>query len=411
MKTIVAVLACACLAGFGAELRSAAPEVTAELQALLDQQREVVIPARDKPYLVGATLRMRSHQTLVLKPGVVLAAVPDKFHGKNDEFLRLEGLEDVRISGYGAEIRMRKPDYQDLQRYSRSEWRHGIAVLDCRDVVVEGVTVRASGGDGLYIGTTRPDGFCSNVVVRDCVFDDNHRQGISVISVEKLLVEHCILSNTSGTDPEAGIDFEPNKPTQRLVECVVRDTLALNNRQLGFHGWLKNVTASTLPVSIRFERCTAIGGEASAHIGCVVAGGRGAIEFADCVFTGAKVHGIRLRDKDANGVGLVFRNCFISLVGVKKYTSRRGKGYDLNAPIALFTIYRRSAMPGGVQFEGCRVIDGERRPAIILADPIDFAANGFSGVTGTLTISTPGQEAMRFHGTRLDAASELIIRR
>ena len=411
MKTMVAALACACLAGIGAELKSGADEVTAELQSLLAREAEVVVPAREKPYLVGATLRMRSNQTLVLKPGAVLAAAPDRFHGKNDEFLALDGLENVRLHGYGAEIRMRKQDYQDARRYGRSEWRHGIVVRDCRKVVIEGVTVRSSGGDGLYIGTLKPDGYSADIVVRDCVFDDNHRQGISVISAERLLVEHCILSNTSGTDPESGIDFEPNKPTQRLVECVVRDTLAVNNRQLGFHGWLKNVTAETRPVSIRFERCTAIGGEASAHIGCVVAGGRGAIEFADCVFTGPKVHGIRLRDKDARGVGLVFRNCFISQVGVKKYTSRRGKGYDLNAPIALFTIYKRSATPGGVRFEECRIIDGEKRPAIVVADPIDFAADGFSRITGTLSVSTPNAQVMQLHGTRLEASTDLQIRR
>ena len=320
------------------------------------------------------------------------------------------GLENVRIVGYGAEIRMRKKDYQDEQRYVRSEWRHGIAVRDCRNVSIEGLTVRASGGDGLYIGTRKPDGFCSKMLVKNCVFDDNHRQGISVISAEELLIDHCILSNTNGTDPESGIDFEPNKPEQRLVNCIVRDTLACNNRQLGFHGWLKNIQEQTTPVSIRFERCTAIGGEASAHFGCIVAGGRGKVEFSDCTFTAPAVNGLRIRDKDANGVELVFRNCFISQVGVKKYTSRKGRGYDLNAPIAMFTIYQRTATPGGVRFENCVVVDGEKRPAIVLADPIDFAPDGFSNVTGTLNVSTPNSEVMKLYGTTLTDAENMKIK-
>ena len=397
------------LVGIGAELKSDAQDITKELQQLLRTEREVVIPARETPYQVAEPLSMSSNQTLVLQPGVVLETAPDTFHGRNDEFLSLENLENVRIHGYGAEIRMRKKDYQDLERYSRSEWRHGIAMRDCKNVAVEGLTVRASGGDGLYIGTRKPDGFCSKVQIKECVFDDNHRQGISVISVEDLLVEHCILSNTCGTDPESGIDFEPNNPLQRLSNCIVRDTLATNNRQLGFHAWLKNITEQTTPVSIRFERCTAVGGEASTHIGCVVAGGKGKIEFADCLFTAPAVNGIRLRDKDSKGVQLSFRNCFVSNVGVKKYTSRKGKGYDLNAPIAIFTIYQRSATPGGIHFENCVVLDQERRPVLVIADPIDFALEGFSGITGTLKASSPNQEPIQLYGTKLNGEADLII--
>ena len=410
MKTLFLAPVLACLTGLGAELKSSALDVTMELQQLLNSEREVVVPAREEPYLVGKPLAMSSNQTLLLKPGTVLLAAPDAFHDKNDEFLTLENLENVHIVGYGAEIRMRKKDYQDEQRYVRSEWRHGIAVRDCRNVSIEGLTVRASGGDGLYIGTRKPDGFCSKMLVKNCVFDDNHRQGISVISAEELLIDHCILSNTNGTDPESGIDFEPNKPEQRLVNCIVRDTLACNNRQLGFHGWLKNIQEQTTPVSIRFERCTAIGGEASAHFGCIVAGGRGKVEFSDCTFTAPAVNGLRIRDKDANGVELFFRNCFISQVGVKKYTSRKGRGYDLNAPIAMFTIYQRTATPGGVRFENCVVVDGEKRPAIVLADPIDFAPDGFSNVTGTLNVSTPNSEVMKLYGTTLTDAENMKIK-
>ena len=121
------------------------------------------------------------------------------------------------------------------------------------------------------------------------------------------------------------------------------------------------------------------------------------------------MNGIRLRDKDSKGVELSFRNCFISNVGVKKYTSRKGKGYDLNAPIAIFTIYQRSATPGGIHFENCVVLDKENRPVIVIADPIDFAPEGFSGITGTLKVSSPAQAPIQLYGTKLNDASELLI--
>lgn len=413
MKKLFLMLVCSALAANAAVLKSDSADVTGELQKMLSREREVIVPARKAPYQISKTLKMSSNQKLILQPGAVLEAAPDKFHGKNDEFLRLENLENVTITGYGAEIRMRKKDYQNLNRYSKSEHRHGIILRDCKNVTISGVTVRATGGDGLYIGTRKRNvgGWCSNVTVRDCVFDDNHRQGISVISVEKLLVERCVLSNTSGTAPESGIDFEPNNPLQKLTDCVVRDTLAINNREIGFHMWLKNIQESTTPVSIRFERCVSVGGFASVHAGVGNAGAKGDVEFVDCQFINPLVNGIRVRDKNADSFGLIFRNCQISGVGDHKYTSRRGKAYNLNAPVAMFTIYKRATNPGGVVFDNMLIFDAHNRPAFVIADPIDFAANGFSNVTGTVRINSPAAEAIKLYGTTLKGAGQLKLER
>lgn len=412
MKLLYGLFVCGILTAGAAELKTPDIDVTAKLQNLLDTESEVVIPARKQPYQISKSLHMKSNQKLLLKPGAVLEAAPDKFHGRNDEFLKLTKVENVVISGYGAEIRMRKKDYQDIKRYSKSEWRHGIAIRDSKNVEISGITVRSTGGDGLYVGTAYKDGYSYNITVRDAVFDDNHRQGISIISVEKLLVDRCILSNTSGTDPEAGIDFEPNSPGERLIDCVVRDTLALNNRSLGFHMWLKNIRQETPhPVSIRFERCVSVGGACAAHVGFVPDGGRGKVEFVDCQFVNADVNGIRLRDKDSKGAGLVFRNCQISGTGVHKYTSRRGKQYNLNAPVAMFTIYKRSANPGGVVFDNLLIYDTVDRPSLVIADPIDFASKGFADVSGTVWVNSPAAEPVKLYGTEFNGAENLKLQR
>lgn len=68
-------------------------------------------------------------------------------------------------------------------------------------------TVRAcseTGGDGIYINTAW------DVTLRHVLIDGGYRNGISVIAVQTLLVEHSIVANTLGTDPEAGLDIEPN---------------------------------------------------------------------------------------------------------------------------------------------------------------------------------------------------------
>lgn len=68
-----------------------------------------------------------------------------------------------------------------------------------------------------------------------------------------------MLKGTAGTAPEAGIDFEPNGPTERLVNCVMRRCSSENNRGLGYHFYLNQLDASSPPISIRLEDCVSRG--------------------------------------------------------------------------------------------------------------------------------------------------------
>jgi polygalacturonase len=111
---------------------------------------------------------------------------------------------------------MWKEDYQS-EEYRKAEWRMGISLRGCSDVTVEGLSIEKTGGDGVYIGATQEQPFCRDVTIRDVECVDNHRQGISVISAENLLIENCLFAKTDGTAPQAGIDLEPNGPDERLV--------------------------------------------------------------------------------------------------------------------------------------------------------------------------------------------------
>lgn len=81
-----------------------------------------------------------------------------------------------------------------------------------------------------------------------------HRQGISVISAKKLLIEDCTFQKTDGTAPRAGIDFEPNGPDESLTDCVVRNCTFRENAGYGMLFALHNIGKD--PVSIRVEGCT-----------------------------------------------------------------------------------------------------------------------------------------------------------
>ena len=66
-----------------------------------------------------------------------------------------------------------------------------LAIRGCKNVNVSGLTLKDSGGDGIYVDGGRERRASENVVLRDIVCDNHYRQGISVISAENLKVENC----------------------------------------------------------------------------------------------------------------------------------------------------------------------------------------------------------------------------
>lgn len=375
-------------------------DATAAIQQAIDSKAEkIVIPRKETPWIIHKPIQLRSKLTLLLEPGARIVAAKDKFKGRNDSMFVGNNCSDLTISGYGAVIEMRKKDYQDPEKYQKSEWRNGISLRDCSNVTIEGITVRDTGGDGIYLGAS-DNGACRDVKLLDVICDGNHRQGISVISAENLFLERCILINTKGTDPMAGIDFEPNRSGQRLVNIVMRNCVIANNRTMGLHFCFLRLDKDNSEVSMLFENCTVIGGEASVHVGHYSdTGPQGEIIFRNCVFSGASQNGIRLRDKSAR-IKTVFENCSIFNVGTSQLLCRRGRPELLTAPISMYTIYKRSAKPGNVHFKDCLVEDNHNRPFMIIADPIDYTLDGYSDITGNINLINP-------HGTKIEKRTKV----
>ncbi|NLE28992.1 MAG: hypothetical protein GX629_04905, partial [Phycisphaerae bacterium] len=70
----------------------------------------------------------------------------------------------------------------------------------------------------------------------------------------------CIIRNTNGTAPQHGIDFEPNLATQRLIDCVVRNTIIEGNVGSGIGFWLNNLSEENRAnVTATIENCSLIG--------------------------------------------------------------------------------------------------------------------------------------------------------
>ncbi len=195
---------------------------------------------------------------------------------------------------------MWKADYH-TDAYARAEWRHCLSILSCSNVKVYGLTLADSGGDGIYLGVAQRGVTNTNVHIKDVVCDGNNRQGISVISAENLLIEDTVLKNTSGTAPQAGIDFEPNHAGEKIVNCVMRNCVAENNDGGAYVLYLRPLDGTSAPISVRIEDCVSRGTNAISASITTSNGGpngpaQGLIEFVNCRFEDTGTAGISVRD-------------------------------------------------------------------------------------------------------------------
>ena len=368
-------------------------DATEALQAAIDSGApKVVVENMGRPWIVSRTINLRSNQEIVFEKGVIVEAKKGAFLGKGDCLFLAALQRNITIIGYGAVLRMRKLDYTQPP-YEKAEWRHALSIRSCENVRVFGLTLASSGGDGIYLGVAKRGVPNSNIHIKDVVCVDNYRQGISVISAENVLMENVVMRDTSGTPPMAGIDFEPNDPTEVLSNIVMRNCVVQNNSGDGFAFYLHNLNSASRPISIRLEGCRSIGNRRSVSISVGNSKEKtvsGVIEFVDCKFEGSEGAGIYIAQKPPFGCKVRFVKCEISDAALKQVTQ---------SPI-MFASARGNFEPiGGVEFIDCVVRDKVERLPMAFFNPAGVES---TDVIGTLTLIRDGR------ATKFELIRELL---
>lgn len=368
-------------------------DATEALQAAIDSGApKVVVENMGRPWVVSRTINLRSNQEIVFEKGVIVEAKEGAFLGKGDCLFLAALQRNITVIGYGAVFRMRKLDYTKPP-YEKAEWRHTLSIRSCENVRVFGLTLASSGGDGIYLGVAKRGVPNSNIHIKDVVCVDNYRQGISVISAENVLMENVVMRDTSGTPPMAGIDFEPNDPTEVLSNIVMRNCTVQNNSGDGFAFYLHNLNSTSRPISIRLEGCRSIGNRRSVSISVGNSKEKtvgGVIEFVDCKFEGSEGAGIYIAQKPPFGCKVRFVRCEISDASLKQ---------SIQSPI-VFASARGNFEPiGGVEFVDCVVRDRVERLPMAFFNP---AGVELTDVVGSLVLIRNGQT------TKFELTRELI---
>jgi polygalacturonase len=371
-------------------------DATEALQAAINSgAKRVIVPNMTKDWIVRP-ITLAGNQELVFEDGVVVTAKRGEYRGKGDCVFTARDVSNLTIRGYGATVRMQKEDYivgkvlldmgwkRWFGQYEKAEWRMPLSLQGCDNVTIEGVTLRDSGGDGIIVGRSGARAYCKDIRIKDVVCDNNYRQGISVISVDGLLVENCVFRDTWGTPPSSGVDLEPDTPDERLRDVVFRNCLFADNYGDGIEVFLAHLTADSGDVSIRFENCrvTSRRGAGIRVTKVSDAGPAGLVEFRDCVVENAEGYGIKVQDKSAQRARVRFVNCTVR-------NAATNRSFDGAWAPVWFHVFNPKGLTsfGGIDFVDCVVEDDRDRPAVAVEETeSDF---GISDVTGTVAVRNP----------------------
>ena len=239
-------------------------DATQFLQAALDDPTAAVIIIDadvSSIWITDGLTLSRDNVRIELDPGVTVQAL-DNALGVFEPLLVIVGCSNVFVEGNGGTFVMDKSQYP-----SNSEFRHCIGLRGPENVTVQNLTLTGAAGDGIEVGpnyvidvndldgdgdTTDEEPIvpARNITLNNLLCDANNRQGMSVLNVIGLNVNGSTFSNTAGTLPGSGVDFEPFKSYQFLQGITMTVCTFHGNEGNGIQFAGVDLRPSSAPVDI-----------------------------------------------------------------------------------------------------------------------------------------------------------------
>lgn len=222
-------------------------DATKALTAAINSRHSTIIVDKQAGDWVVGSLYLNGvrNKKIIFEQGVVLRAKRGAFRPA-DRLFQLVNSDNVEIQGYGATFAMNKSEYSGQQN-------HALSIVNSSNITVKGLTLTGAGGDGIYVSRYNHGEYCRNIVIDGVTSTKNQRQGMTVISVDGLQIKNSTFSETSGTSPSAGIDFEPEHTSDRLDNITVTNCTFKDNNGPGIMFAVNKVSSSSRPIDATFR--------------------------------------------------------------------------------------------------------------------------------------------------------------
>lgn len=268
--------------------------------------KTLYIPKQEGVYYLIKQLIIPNNIKIVCESSVVFMGSDDLNQNiENFEVMfRFENSENVIFDGHGALFKMNKLMY-------KNEHNHIFMINGAQNVNLINLRIEDAGGDGIYVGAVRCEKkYSKNISIVNSKVSNCRRQGLSIISVDGLLVKKCSFNSSNGASPESGIDIEPSNYKCVLKNIKIVDSKATGNKKRGFLINLNRLNKNSEIVDIIFENCVAVKnmeGFSNRQFREV----QGKIEFKNCISRKSKVTGFTESSCLANSVQKIYNNCVV----------------------------------------------------------------------------------------------------
>lgn len=118
------------------------------------------------------------------------------------------------------------------------EWGHGVAVRGAKHLSIIGGNISRCWGDGISVGSNVTE-HSEDVIIAGLTCDSNRRQGLTIARVRGIQVLDSVFCNTFGTDPQAGIDVEPDSPGESF-NTLIKNCKVFGNAKTGILVWRRS---------------------------------------------------------------------------------------------------------------------------------------------------------------------------
>lgn len=197
-------------------VKDGSKDYTSYIQAAVSKYSNIVFPGF--PLLVNDNgINIGSNKTITFQSG---SEIRLKASSKGTyAILRISNASNVTL--YNPVI----VGDRNTHTGSGGEWGMGIGMYGAKNVKIYSPNVSNCWGDGIYVGQLNSSINCKDIVIKDAYLKKNRRDGISIISVDGLLLDNIYAGYTDGTLPMTGINIETNN-----TACIVKNVRINNPR-------------------------------------------------------------------------------------------------------------------------------------------------------------------------------------
>ncbi|WP_312697185.1 right-handed parallel beta-helix repeat-containing protein [Sphingobacterium mizutaii] len=196
---------------------------TKVIQDLLNSNKKIILP-NEKLVISVEGLSLNSNNELLFQKNSSL--VMESNNLSTYQLLKVHNVNNIKI--YNANLIGDRKTHQG----NTGEWGYGISIRNSSNVIIENAIINDFWGDGIAIGYSNSV-TSHSISIKNVYLDNNRRNGISVMNVNGLILDCICVSNTNGTLPMFGLDFEPNNSNDNLNNIVIKNVYSYNNQMGG----------------------------------------------------------------------------------------------------------------------------------------------------------------------------------